>query len=99
MIYLSEFFKKINYGHKKTLLGNFVSLSFLQGTNYLLPLITLPYLVRVLGAEKFGVIAFAQAFIQYFVVLTDYGFNLSATTEISVHSGNEEKVSIYRLKM
>ena len=72
---------------------NIISLFTLQGVNYLLPLIILPYLVRVLGPGQFGLIAFAQALLQYFVVLTDYGFNLTATRDIAVHRDDAREVS------
>lgn len=76
----------------RRLIENFFSLAILQGVTYVLPLVTMPYLVRVLGVEKFGLIAFAQSFIQYFIIITDYGFDLSATRSIAINRYNEEKI-------
>lgn len=78
---------------KKVLFKNFTSLSLLQIANYVFPLITLPYLVRVLGPAKYGLVNFASAFVAYFGILTDYGFNLSATRDLSVCIKDEKKVS------
>ncbi len=78
---------------KKRLYENFLSLSLLKGLTYLFPLISLPYLVRILGPEKYGLIVFAQSLVNYFNIITDYGFNLSATKEISINRENINKVS------
>ncbi len=78
---------------RKTVLHNFASLSVLQAITYVLPVLILPYLFRVIGPEKFGLIAFAQAFAQYFMILTDYGFSISATKEISLCQHDRAEVN------
>ncbi|RLQ04222.1 hypothetical protein D9547_15735 [Geobacillus stearothermophilus] len=61
-------------------------------TRDILPLLTLPYLVRVLGPDNYGLVAFAQSFIQFFIILVDYGFNLSATNQIAIYRDNKKRV-------
>lgn len=78
---------------RKILFQNFFSLSIFQIANYILPLITVPYIVRIIGAEKFGLISFAQAFVAYFILIVNYGFNLSSTREISIYRHDSKKVS------
>lgn len=85
--------KLTNTEDKKRLLENFLSLSGLQVFTYILPLITLPYLVRVLGVEKYGLVMFAQSFINFFNILVDYGFNLSATREIAVNRDDKKIIT------
>jgi len=84
---------KAMWRRNERILSNFFSLSVLQFASYLVPVITLPYLVRVLGPSRYGLVELARAVSMYFVILTDYGFNLSATQAISVHRDDPRKVS------
>ena len=77
----------------KKLISNVLTLSIVQGLNYLLPLITIPYLIKVIGIEKFGLLAFATVIISYFQTLIDYGFNLNATKNVALNRYNVIKLS------
>ncbi|MBA9073364.1 PST family polysaccharide transporter [Flavobacterium gossypii] len=76
----------------KTLFSNFISLSVLQGLNLILPLLTIPYLLAVIGVEKYGILAFVNAIVLYFQIVIEYGFNSTATRDISVFSSDKKKV-------
>jgi PST family polysaccharide transporter len=85
--------KIVTHKERKIVLGNFISLTTLQSISYILPIVILPYLIRVIGIEKFGLIAFAQSLVQYFMILTDYGFSLSATRTIALIGEHKNKIS------
>jgi PST family polysaccharide transporter len=72
---------------------NVVSLYVLQFGNYALPLATIPYLVRVLGPEKFGLVAFGQGLMAYFSLAVNYGFDWSATRKLAVQRDHPDAVS------
>jgi PST family polysaccharide transporter len=62
---------------------NLASLYGVHAFNYLIPLVTLPYLARVLGPEQWGALAFADAYARFVSLAIEYGFGLSATREIA----------------
>ena len=82
---------------KKNLLKNIFSMVSLKGLEYLLALAILPYLVRVLGVEKYGTIVFMQSIIQYFVIIIDYGFNIITPRRIAITNDLLEQGEIFFL--
>lgn len=86
-----------NFSVKKTLQStifkNYFFLSIYQVVNFAVPLIVVPFLISRIGVANFGLVAFSYAFVNYFNVIVDYGFNLSATQRISVNRHNKEVVN------
>ncbi len=79
---------------RRDFVENLITLGFANIIAGILPIATIPYLMHTIGPEKYGLIAFAQALIQYFVLLTDYGFNFSANRQISICRNDRERVAM-----
>jgi PST family polysaccharide transporter len=63
------------------ILSNVIALYGVQGCTYLLPVITFPYLARVLHPDGWGAVLFAQAIGAIVAIVVEYGFDFSATRE------------------
>ena len=62
---------------------NALGLYGVQIAGYIIPLITLPYLARVLRPQGLGLVLFAQSFALWASLTIEYGFNLSATRAVA----------------
>lgn len=77
----------------RQLIKNISWLSGLQVADYLLPLLIVPYIVRVLGAELFGQATYAQNIIAYLTIIINYGFDYAATQDIALHRDDKKRVN------
>ncbi|MGC2400169.1 MAG: oligosaccharide flippase family protein [Acidobacteriaceae bacterium] len=72
---------------------NVLALYGVQACTYALPLVTFPYLARVLGPSGWGVVVFAQALGDVIACVVEYGFDISASRETSRHRHQPEHLS------
>lgn len=89
---IKKFKNIVNSENRKRLISNFLSLIVLRGFQYLIPLVTLPYLVRTIGIENFGLINFALSLGVYFGAIIQFGFGITATREIARHREDPVKL-------
>lgn len=59
--------------------------------NYLIPFLVLPIISRILGASLFGSVSYAQNIVTYLTLLINYGFEYSATRQISIAREDKAK--------
>lgn len=84
---------KERFARNKTILANFSYLSILRLFTILFPLLTYPYLLRVIGLELYGVIVFAQTIAFYASLVIDFGFNMSSARAVAVYKTDKTKLS------
>ncbi|GGF10355.1 transporter [Hymenobacter cavernae] len=69
---------------------NVASLFSVQIANFLLPLLTVPYVVRIIGPANLGLLNFSQAYVTYFSLLINYGFDMAAVRSIAANRDDKE---------
>ena len=67
---------------------NGIWLYLLQFFNTIVPLLTLPYITRIFGAEKYGAFSIAFNIYGYIQVIIEYGFLLSVTRKMALQPEN-----------
>ncbi len=78
----------------KVLASNFAWLTVLKIVGYVFPLITMPYLAKVIGPEGFGKVAFAGAIMVWMQTIADWGFHFTATRDIAKCRDDKAQVSL-----
>ena len=79
----------------KQVIENFFSLSVLNAVNIVLQLVTLPYILSIVGKANYGIYSYVFMVVQYIILFSTYGFNYSATKMISQH--RDDKATVTRI--
>ena len=72
---------------------NFLYSSILTTANYLFPLLTFPYVSRVLGVTNVGIVNFIDSIIYYFILMSMMGIGVVGIREVAKSKGNQEQLN------
>lgn len=72
---------------------NYAFMTILQVLNICFYLLIYPFLIRVLGAESYGLYAYALAIVTLFITFVSFGFDLPAAKKIAENVGDKERIS------
>lgn len=89
----SLFVRIIHSKDGKVLGENLFYMSLMEIARYIFPLITIPYLARVLGVVGVGKVAFAAAVMVWVTTIVNWGFNSSAVRDLAQNREDKEYVS------
>lgn len=67
-------------------------MSVLRGIEYVLPLITFPFVVRVLGPETYGKWVYAQVLVGFFALLSSLGVKVYGGREIAASAESAKEI-------
>ena len=99
LLYIKELIRKNN-----TIVQNTGYLTIIECVRLILPFVALPYIIRTIGLERYGMVAFAHTVINYFSIFINFGVNISSVKEVALLRENKTELhylvsSVFALKI
>ena len=85
-------FKKEKKIKEIKVVGNTVMLYIMSIAKLIFPLLTLPYLTRVLSEDSYGFVSYVRSCMTYMQLIIDFGFILSSVKDITKSDGDRERI-------
>lgn len=92
-ILVSNLRGETNLNKRKTVAINIFMLYLMNFSQLLLPLLTLPYLTRVLSVDGYGVVSYVKSIMIYVTLIIEFGFLLSGTRSIVLVRENKDEIN------
>ena len=81
------------YKNYKNIFHNLSYMTILKIFMLILPLISYPYLIRIVGSENFGIVVYILSITAFFRIFVKFGFEMSAVKNVAQSSGDKQKLS------
>ena len=81
------------FGKYGLVLKNASYLTLFEVMRMVMPFIALPYLFGVVGEERYGTVVFAQAIVALFTLFINFGLDISAVRDVSIHRNNPQRLN------
>jgi len=81
------------FGKYGLVLKNASYLTLFEVMRMAMPFIALPYLFRVVGEERYGMVVFAQAIVALFTLFINFGLDISAVRDVAIHRNDRERLN------
>ena len=78
---------------KNKSIQNFIFLGFIQSSNILISLVSIPLLIQTIGVDQFGLVNLALSVIILLNIMVGFGYNLSGPREVAINQKNKKKLS------
>ena len=79
---------------RSKVVNNTVMLYLMSIAKLIFPLLTMPYLTRILSEEGYGFVAYVKSCMTYMQLIVDFGFILSSVKDIVNADGDKEKIGV-----